>query len=433
MIMAFAPLVVVLLLMASIALMSLSDYSSVVFISGLACIVPLFWCCKKYGVFDPRSLLVIMAIPYLLAAPIDIFIFGNTSNFGIDAIAWLTLLGFVFLAFFMFGVSLISFRSASLGIKVETNLSYPIVIFFLVIGLVFYIYLIAAFFSLSVGSLSRADIYGSKPLVFDLFTILFLYLIVFFIWCFVFPGQKGFTGIKFLIGIMVSYIFIGFVFMGDRGTGVTLLVLFFYFYSLRNQVSRRVLFVLFFFSIVLLLYSSFRNVPVEYWLDIYRNMVFFERLNPARLEFGAFPIVWQDYFNEFNLGFHPTYYEIPFQIIPSALFPERGDAPSVWFVKHFYPDIANVGGGMAFNAILESVMNFWVLGPVFLGFVLGVSFSWLLSYDWDGRFLVGAWLIESFSFFMRVDMVNVVRSQMIASLVFVLLFLIFCRVKVIRR
>lgn len=48
---------------------------------------------------------------------------------------------------------------------------------------------------------------------------------------------------------------------------------------------------------------------------------------------------------------------------------------SVWYAKHFVPQIWENGGGRGFPTILEGYINFGVIGALIIGFIIGVYFG----------------------------------------------------------
>ncbi len=67
-----------------------------------------------------------------------------------------------------------------------------------------------------------------------------------------------------------------------------------------------------------------------------------------------------------------SYLKAPLTLVPGAINPDRYEGLSIWFVKKFYPDTAKKGGGFAFSFVAESFINFGPIGPLFIGFLLGL-------------------------------------------------------------
>ncbi len=383
---------------------------------------------KFFGFFDPRALFSVTALPYIVAAPFDLYFFNNSNDFDDRSIAWLSFASAIFIASYLVAVFINkpSFKNRKLIIL--PKFSAKVITFLFVASFFSYVALVKVFFSLDFG-LSRSDLYSNKPVIYDVFKLANQVLIVFMIWYSVFVNKTSSFHMRIGFFCLLCLMAVDVLFMGDRRMAVVMLLIVGYFVATRWGVSKKQWLGLMLLAVGMLLYGGFRNMPLDIWMDIYTDLDFFKFLNPANLEFGAFPKIWQDYFSKWNYEIEPTYWAAPIQLVPSFLFPERPLPPSVKFVQEFYPDLAAMGGGLAFNAILESVMNFSFAGPMVSGFLIGIGFARSLNVDARLRLVVGSVLIYAFSFFMRTDFVSALRFLVLSSFIMMILMKIFCRVQ----
>ena len=172
----------------------------------------------------------------------------------------------------------------------------------------------------------------------------------------------------------------------------------------------------------LALYAGFRGAPLHEWAERYEQMDFAVLLDPSQGEFGGWARIAQAVLSRpFAEIADLTFAKAPLSVIPSFLAPDRPLAPSVWFVRTFDPETAARGGAWAFSLVVESFMNFWLLGPVLLGFVVGLLVA-RLERSTMPRLLVV--FVLTFSF--RSDLVSIIQ-QTGWTLVFVSLFYVISR------
>jgi hypothetical protein len=384
---------------------------------------------RKFGVFNPFSLFFITALPYLYASPIDIIFFENSTSLDAQIISIQCTYGMLFL------VSALAFTKIKLketkAIIVKRRFGFDptnsILIALAVINAIF----VASFFSLNIGALSRSEIYSQKPVTYDLFKLFSQCGIYFLLWQSMFINERPLRELRPALLAIASILILDILIVGDRRMAVVITLIILYYYTIRNRIPKTLWSIIFGMSVLLIAYGGVRNLPPSAWLDIYGNTNFGVFLNPMNLEFGAFSRIWIDIYSSNSLEIKPTYLQSISQIIPSALIPDRSLAPSLEYVKRFHPEIYAAGGGMAFNAILESIINFHFLGPIILGAVFGVAFSRHNSKS-PIRILFFAVLIYSLCFTMRNDFTSTLRFLIISSSINIACLLIFNRIRAVR-
>lgn len=377
------------------------------------------------GFFSPITIFVLTAVPYLIAAPVDIYFYDNEHLFQKEYISWLVISGVVLLLSFMFVCEF----SKSLRFKVftvEAKVNIKIISLAYFVLYLIYLLMIATYFSLNIGSLSRADIYASKPTLFDVSKmILYSFTIAFFWYIFV-VEKKKFLHSKLALIPLLMLVLTDTLILGDRKMALILILVLAFFYSVNHKIPKKAMIGFLALGFGFWILGFVRNLAVDQWGTIYSSLEFSKLVNPANVEFGAFSIIWQDYFSKGAYEFKATYLEMIVQIIPSFIYPDRPVPPSVDFVAKFYPAIHASGGGLAFNAILESIMNFYWFGPIIAGAGFGYLFRFYNEKNTLGV-LVGGVLIYTFAFMMRNDMVSMLRNIIFCSVIILFFLVVFCK------
>lgn len=367
---------------------------------------------KNAGFFNPLSLFLTTALPYIIASPIDILFFENTVGLEHNSIAIQSMSGLVFIVstLTLSRVRLKNIPQIKFTRRFDFDSTNTVIIAIAALNSV----LVASYFSLEIGSLTRSEIYSQKPVIYDLFKLFSQCTIIFLLWQSLFVHKTPFRRLRGSFVAIGSILFLDILIVGDRRMAVVVAMIICYYYSVDHSIPRRAWVVIFTFFIALLAYGGFRNLPPSAWLDIYSNMDFWVFLNPVNLEFGAFPRIWTDMIGTSTPSLSPTYLSAATQIIPSSLLPERSLAPSIEYVKTYHPDIYAIGGGLAFNALVESILNFGHAGPAVIGAIFGLVFSQSNSKR-PARILLFGILIYCLCFTMRNDFTSTLRFLIIAG------------------
>jgi hypothetical protein len=376
---------------------------------------------RNKGLFNPVTLFIVTAAPYSLAGAVDILTYGNSINFNIDSISALTWYCLAFLVTFYFAADFRIKTHSNLLIKPKSRhkLANPaLVLLACTNALVVYLN-----FGFDIGSLSRAEIYSSKSVFYDIFKLISQSSIIYFLWDALINRKQAPKQIAPAILALASIIVIDVVIVGDRRMATVLLLILGYFYTINKPISRVHWLMIGVGSALLFAAGLFRNLSAESWIYVYDNLELTRVANPANQEFGAFAKVWNDVYHGGDVVHQLTYAEAFLQIIPSAIFPDRPIPPSVQYVRQFHPEIFALGGGMAFNAILESIINFSVIGPFLIAVLLGSVFDRHASKS-PPHILRNGILIYAFCFTLRNDLATTLRFTIICSVaVSTLLFL----------
>ncbi len=99
------------------------------------------------------------------------------------------------------------------------------------------------------------------------------------------------------------------------------------------------------------------------------------RLNPSNQEFGTAVATTGDIASAvpaaepYHLG--ATIPRSLGVLVPRALWPERPESLPEWYVRRFYPNVAEIGGGYAFSPVAEAWLNFGMAGVVMSFLAIG--------------------------------------------------------------
>lgn len=406
------------------------------FISGLLSIyiaffVFLFFCffvLTNEELFSYRSLIFFTAAPYFMAGIIDYLFFDNSKGFDPKYLADIVFYSSIFFISFYFSTYFL--KNIKLNIEVYSKESSLHVVVFYLFLILIYCSMVQYYVGYNIGSVSRAEIYANKSLLLDIYkTSLYIISVLVFWNIFILNKDvKKYLYIFFLL--LFVFLLTEVLVLGDRKQSLVILMSILSIFSIKGYLKFKHYLVFFSIIILFFIYGAVRNRPIDRWGELLLNTDAFIFLNPANMEFGAFTIIWHDIYNRYNgqAYFDLTYMYVIDQLIPSFINSNREIAPSVKFVKDFYPDIYEQGGGMAFNSILESILNFGFLGPVILG--LGVGFiSKFCNYKTNLGVLFVIFFVYNSSFFFRVDMVSIVRGSIIFLILLLVYVMYFCSIK----
>lgn len=417
-------LVMICLLWLLISLESLDLFINVALISIV--LLSLFQI-KKSGILSPSTIVFVTALPYFLTAIFNSYIYRDYSYLLERTNASLIFYTFVFFGSFIFFDSYLSkVKIPELNFRKRLSLN-TVFLFYSVIVFV-YITMVAMLFSLDIGAVSRADIYKSKSTLFDVYKLFIYSFSVFYIWFIVCIEQKKGKDLVFWLLPLLLFSATDVLILGDRKLVIVLLLICAFAINVQKRISPIYIGYGFVFGLLMWVYGYLRNTSFSEWGAILGGLDYGAAFSPDKSEFGAFSIIWNDYFSRYSsVQMRPTYLETFAQIVPTFIFPSRPISPSVNFVKEFYPDIYSSGGGLAFNSILESMMNFNIFGPIAFAFIL-VFFSKFCNKSSFGV-LLGAIYIFCFSFTLRNDMITNLRVFVLLSVVVLISILLFCRIR----
>ncbi len=346
---------------------------------------------RKYGFINSGTIILFIALLYSQSPLFDYLLFGQQtlsyeSFNSLEIISYnylfITLIYFLFFMGFSFSTLFNKYNNQSVIAhkyiyKNRNWYNYSLIIILAI--LVFYV-------SSNIYGLARLEkinfLSSNKYLVlllnFSFFGIVFQF----------FKHKYSKFNLSFFLFLALTLIY-GFV---EGGREIFIIILLIYFFSKNNQnISIRDIFIFSSVFIVVVLWKIISVFIFELG-DIFRFMdkvnfdftFSFTRLDPL-------PSILM--INEFIIGnslfeqFYFSYFYNPvmqflriFDIVDYETLAER-----TTFI--FSPTKYYSGGGLAFSGILESLVNFWLFGPLFLGIFIGYLCSIINKFKFTNNFL----------------------------------------------
>lgn len=400
------------------------------FISFFIIITNLTLQVKRNGFFEPSSIVFFTLLPYILTEFYILYYNEYNSSYITKTNQLLVFFCVIFLSSYLFFQSYVKKIRTPEIIFYKRNNRINIFVIYLFIILIYSIYLYGWMWP-KISSFSRAEIYSNKPLFFDLLRLSIYFFSVFYFW-YMFFVKKISKNLLFFFSPYFYFILMDIFYFGDRKNAIITLLIYLYMYKFKNKI-KIVYFILgLIFIFIMYIYSYLRSGSIYDWMNIINKLDYKFMLSPDNSEFGAFSIIWNEYLLKYtSVKMHLTYLEAFIQIIPTFFYSDRPISPAINFVKEFHPEIYSIGGGMAFNLILESMMNFWFFGPIVIAYIM--VFFYKFYKKTPVGILFGSVFIFSFSFSMRNDMVSIIRIYILCSLVLFFSILVFCRAVFVKK
>jgi hypothetical protein len=375
-----------------------------------------------FGLFDPRSAYFIISLFYVFSGSAEYYFFQNRVGFTEHSMGLSLALSVSFLFSSMFFIWLAGDSDDDATSEVASGLFISgrraaVAALLTVAG---YLVVTAYYYGFQVGELSRAEIFYEQSTLVGVAKAFTMSVLLYSFWALKtgwnVNSALGTTFDKRLLLLSFAIFLVTEILVfGDRRIGMSLCVAvgFLFFNKGRLLIKTAVMSAL---AYGLLLFSVFRNRPIEEWANTWESVESSTSFSPANTEFGGFPEIAEVMLSDGSaFNWRLTYLEaLPAQI-PKAIFPERPIGPAQWFIDTYYADIADIGGGKAFNAVIESVMNFGILGPFITGSLVGILIVRIAF--WNSRFRLLAMAIASANlvFSMRADFNSFLRLVLVTA------------------
>jgi hypothetical protein len=430
----------VLLLQASILLLllvwsgwlySIGDYVTLIAICTSMDFVILYWAAIRFGIFDARFLFLAVSSLYPFVPVVDIFL----TEYELYDIQYSSLTLLFTMLFFsgFFAVSSLDFsisRKMSVSDILIDRISSVALMCSLFVAFIVYLVFLYRDVGFAVGSLTRAEITSaiSPP-----FAVLRLGLIVGLlllvakfrgihlagsrqVFSHAATGREATRESRYVLAASVLVAVFGFmevILLGERR-----LFLAFALASLCIAAPRRiplpVVLATPLLLIAFLVQVLIRGAPVEDWASRLTEHNIRVVLNPVNTDFGAFGRIAQDILSSGPTGPFPSYSDAVLTLVPRVLYPDRPEPIGVWFVRKYHPKEWVIGGGLAFNLVIEAVLNLGWSGPMILGMLLGLLFSVFIDSSVRNRLNQGL-LVFALVFAMRFDMATLLKTVVIVA------------------
>jgi hypothetical protein len=410
---------------------SIGDYVTLIAICTSMDFVILYWAAVRFGIFDARFLFLAVSSLYPFVPVVDIFLRGY-ELYDIQYSS-LTLL-FTMLSFSgFFTVSSLDFsisRKMPVSDVLIDRISSVALMRSLFVAFVLYLLFLYRDVGFAVGSLTRAEITSAISAPFAVLRLGFIVGLLLLVAKFrsihlggrrqVFSnaatGREATHVSPYVLAASVLVAVFGFmevILLGERRLFLTFALA-----SLGIAAPRRIPLPLVIATPLLLLaflvQVLIRDAPVEDWASRLSEKNVRIVLNPVNTDFGAFGRIAEDILSGGPTGPFPSYSDAVLTLVPRVLYPDRPEPIGVWFVRRYHPKEWAIGGGLAFNLIVEAVLNLGWLGPVILGMLLGLLFSVFIDPSVRNRLNQGL-LVFALVFAMRFDMATLLKTVVIVA------------------
>jgi len=378
---------------------------------------------RTCGLWDCRTLFFATSSLYVMAGPVDVLLVVEPSDLDPNASFQAMRFGFLFLLSSLF--SMLSVRRTSQNIEVAPlPFNWRAAALLMFGSVTIYIDQVADGPGLIIGELSRAEV-GMAQNWFIAVLRFFIYVQILYLTMTIGARSENTApsrgALATLTLTLISFLLVELFVLGDRrmlvmmmlGAGIALFM---------HQTRVRHLLIGVVLVPMLSLYTLVRNSPLDLWGEVIAAMEFADVVAPRNIEFGAYALVASTLLTDPPMDF-PSYLQTLPQLIPQFLLDKRPDAPSQWFVQTYFPEIASIGGGLAFNFVLEVYLNAGLVGLFLAGSLVGLC----LRYASIGRYrqvlnpIAGA----LFVFLMRLDLVSLLRSLFIMAAMFVCVWCVY--------
>ncbi|QIG54266.1 hypothetical protein G6N82_09015 [Altererythrobacter sp. BO-6] len=378
-------------------------------------------CSVKDGSNSVIVLYLIFSGLYVFAAYSEVAFLGNRLNFDTTLMANLANMGLLFLVAVTSGY-LVCRKNTSMSGRVHhvsgemvSAAIYTCVVLFVTSTL-----LTISLYGTEVGAISRGELYSNYS---STLTLLRGILAIGFGVAAALlvshekrigQGRRGHRTLLF--ATLSAYIIIDLLILGDRrlplmailGVAVVMLPKSFTW----KQICAAII-----IAFALFIYGFVRNTPPSQWLDTITSGDILLVFSPASTEFGGLATIGQAIGNfDYPLSGFPTYLDGVPQLFPQALIDDRPLSPTEWFVQNYYPELAAIGASFAFNQVIEARLNLGLLGVAFVGVITGIGISLLSRLRYCGAAIGAPLCLQVFCFSMRMDLVSILRTSIIAGL-----------------
>ena len=358
---------------------------------------------KLNGLLSLITIFTLGSSLYVTAEPISL-IFFDYSEHSISDIALLFVMGCIFMACVFLG-----YHDKSDYTTIVSNYQRGVVGIFpfhlvLIIVIMVYIYLVYVDVGFAIGSLSRSESFQSRSVYLSIIRTSFIAL--FILYCVHLSREHGRR--FFVYTIFIAFIFVELFVLGDRRLAISCIIVVMLLHKEKFSGKKGVIVIASLF-VVFSLFGLVRNQAIGSALTNVNKENVSQKINPMSQDFGYFHRVGIEILNaRYDKVFMQTYVLSLSNLIPQYIYPNRYDGPSLWYVKTFHNDIYLMGGGLAFNSVIESYMNFKYAGPVLVGLAVGFVLSIIASQSSNTPIYYFTSTIAPF--FMRMDSAGIVKS-----------------------
>jgi hypothetical protein len=381
---------------------------------------------RKCGLWDSRTLFFAVSCLYVMAGPVDVVLVREPSELDADASFAAMRLGLLFqlaslVPMFVAG-PLAPVSPAARRLPISWRAAAALAAF----GVILFLAAVAAGPGLDVGGMTRAEVVSAQAWHFAILRF-GLYLLFLYVAICLGPGRAATQPVPpavvaILLASLAVFLLIELLVLGDRRMFVMTVM-----GAAVALYPRQTRFGHLGFGLavgaMLLLYSLVRNQPVDNWIDIIASADLTMAVAPRNVEFGAYAMVADTLLSDFVPDEFPTYLQALPQLVPGFVLESRPEAPSQWFARTYFPEIAAEGGAFAFNFVVEAYLNAGLAGVLAAGGVVGLALRFAVTSRY--RPVLNPLAAMMFVFLLRLDLVSVLRNLIITAVGFVCLYALF--------
>lgn len=375
---------------------------------------------RRMGFLDYRTLLVFSGSFYAFVGTTDILFGNNALLFSRDIGALNTLVATTFLM--VFGLVSLSGNAKAEAASIRQGERVPIapilvLVSAMMVPYLFYVLSISQTASSRVEVLAGSSV-GYAAVLFAVFTGLLVIISelrqdIFQVFSFRTPPQPG-PAPRVLAVILVAILVLilavtQLIVLGNRREIMSFLVA-----AAVAAGMRRLPLWMFPVGGVLIWFSTvlpwLRQAPITEWMDIIVNFsTYFGTLDVSNTEHYAFAIVADTYYSAPTTSHAPSMLDAFGTLVPQNIWPNRPMPAGEWFVATYYPELYRIGGGLAYNLPMETVINLGFFGPIIIPALIAL-FAARLGTRPNSALVWRAAIVLAWLFWLRYDFATLLKS-----------------------
>lgn len=409
------------------------EYKSQLVIFEISYVLLIIFTVRYNYLVSPISLFIIISFFYISAGPLDLHFFNNKDSLNSQTMGLMLLISYSFVEFLLlfwtlmgsksFNISLISNLNSTLRNKSYSRLVYFTLSVLIILFVFIYIFKFILMYGFTIGGMSRGELFSDRSFILTLVKTALPVFIIAYLWLKKYYRNEKNTTLDYLvISLIIIFSLFDILFKGDRRVVVSLVVGIIGIYYLHKPLPKKYIISGLIGAISLYFYGAVRNRPLYMWSE---NLAYTlsKDFSPSSTEFGSFSLIANYLMKDEFFMLMPTLWSSFLSAIPGFIYPDRPLSSSLWFVKNYFTDIYMSGGGLAFNIIVDAVLNFGYFAPIVLS-LFYMSFFVLGKQKGEIGVLISALLIYSLTFSARFDFAAIFQMVFYgwAMLAFVFLF-----------
>lgn len=381
-------------------------------------------CARSAGMMHPITIYVLVSSVYVLAAAIEIVVFGNRLDLDVDRMAQLTDagVGFLLCAAIGYAVITVACRPASAhrrqpspwAAAQDAQIAVIVCLALCTVSIA----MTVQRYGLAIGTLSRAELYADEYVLLSLVRGMLTLSLAATAALIVNAEALGRTRLSALrwrlLAALAAYVAVDLVVLGDRRLPLIAIIAVATVMRPRRFTWRQSAAAVAAVAL-LLVYGLVRNTPPGEWASVLAGGDVLPALSPAANEFGGMAIIGGalETLDSTPRDF-PGYLDAFTQVLPRSIVSDRPLSPTEWFVSTYFPFFAEIGASFAFNAVIEALLNGGVMMIAIAGSTTGAFIAGLCLVQWRTAPIGVPIAAYIFTFSMRMDLASQLRTAIVA-------------------